>query len=293
VQNGVQIAGVGQGSSGALILGPRRFIPFILVIVLTVAAVVTAVLSTGSPAGGATTVRAALASMMDAKSVTFALNVNLSGAASAQATVDGSCATGPECQVNFSASSGSTNVGQSEVVIDHGVLYVELAGSLASKLPTPWVSAPLNSSSAQQSTGISGVGSLSSVFAGLAKVGDTVTDDGPVTLNGVATHEYSISASQATEQQQLETVLKALPSTDASLLGAVTLGGYNVNIYIGPDGNIAEVDLTTSMTTAQGSESLALRLGLSGYGQPVSVTVPPANEVTPLSSLMTKSLTGL
>ena len=71
VQNGVQIAGVGQGSSGALILGPRRFIPFILVIVLTVAAVVTAVLSTGSPAGGATTVRAALASMMDAKSVTF------------------------------------------------------------------------------------------------------------------------------------------------------------------------------------------------------------------------------
>ena len=65
------------------------------------------------------------------------------------------------------------------------------------------------------------------------------------------------------------------------------------SIYIGPDGNIAEVDLTTSMTTAQGSESLALRLGLSGYGQPVSVTVPPANEVTPLSSLMTKSLTGL
>ncbi|MFZ1063662.1 MAG: hypothetical protein WAN30_09360 [Acidimicrobiales bacterium] len=271
--------------------GPRRLIPFLLVIVLTVAAIVTAVLSAGSAASGSTEVRAALDSMMNAKSVTFALNADLSGVQSAQATVDGSCATGPECQITFSATGDKSNVGQSQLVIDNGVAYVELSGPLASQLPTPWISAPLNSSSAQQS-GISNSADLSSVLDGLAKVGDTVTDDGTVTLNGEPAHEYTVSASQATEQQQVGAVLKALPSTDASALGAITVGGYSVNVYIGNDGNIAEVDLSTSINTARGSESLSMRLDLSGYGQPVSVTVPPANEVTPLSSL-TESFLGL
>ncbi|HEY1223479.1 MAG TPA: hypothetical protein VGE75_08295, partial [Acidimicrobiales bacterium] len=126
---------------------------------------------------------------------------------------------------------------------------------------------------------------LSSVLAGLSKVGDTVTDDGVVTLNGAPTHEYTVSASQATEQQQVESVLKALPTTDASVLGAVTVGGYHVDVYVDPDGNLAEVDLSTSVSTSSGSESLSLRLALSNYGQPVSVSVPPANEVTPYSSL--------
>jgi len=48
-----------------------------------------------------------------------------------------------------------------------------------------------------------------------------------------------------------------------------------VNIYIGANGKIAEVDLSTSVTTAQGSESLSLTLALSGYGRPVNVTAPP------------------
>jgi hypothetical protein len=42
-----------------------------------------------------------------------------------------------------------------------------------------------------------------------------------------------------------------------------------------------------------GTESLALTISLYGYGDPVSVTVPPANEVTPLSSLLTTTFTGL
>jgi len=88
-------------------------------------------------------------------------------------------------------------------------------------------------------------------------------------------------------------VLKALPTADSSVLGAVSVGGFNVNIYIGANGKIAEVDLSTSVTTAQGSESLSLTLALSGYGRPVNVTAPPANQVTPLSSALTGSTLGL
>lgn len=293
MQNGAEIAGAGGVVGRTPVMGPRRFIPFLLVIVLTVAAAITAVLSASTPAGGSTAVRAALDSTMKAKSVTFALSVNLSGALPAQASVDGSCATGPQCQVTFSGSSGASSIGQSQLVVDDGVMYIELAGPLASQFPTPWISAPLNSSSAQSATGISSTVNLSTVLAGLSKVGDTVTDDGAVTLNGVSTHEYTVSASQATEQQQFQSALSILPTTDTSLLGAVTVGGYNVNIYIGPDGNLAEVVLSTSVTTSRGAESLSVRLALSGYGQPVSVTVPPASEVTPFSSLKSSSLLGL
>jgi hypothetical protein len=120
-----------------------------------------------------------------------------------------------------------------------------------------------------------------------------VTDDGTVALNGQVTHEYSISASASTEQQQFDAMIKALPTADLSVLGSVTVGGFQVNIYVGPDGNIAQVDLSTSLTTSQGAESLSLTLALSHYGQPVSVTAPPANEVTPLSSLLTSLPSGL
>ncbi|MGA2431864.1 MAG: hypothetical protein ABSG09_00210 [Acidimicrobiales bacterium] len=284
------MAGSGGAATGPAALGPRRFIPFIMVIALALAAVVTAVLSASSPASGSTAVRSALDSVTQAKSVTFALSVNLSGTSAAQASVDGSCATGPACEVTFSASSGTSSIGQSQLVIDNGVAYVRLAAPLASHLPTPWVSAPLSSSGAQHATGISSMVNLSSVLAGLSKVGDTVTDDGVVTLNAAPTHEYTVSASQATEQQQVESVLKALPTTDVSVLGAVTVGGYHVDVYVDPDGNLAEVDLSTSVSTSSGSESLSLRLALSNYGQPVSVSVPPANEVTPYSSLKSSFL---
>lgn len=293
VDNGVEIAGVGGGEVARSVMGPRRLIPFILVIVLTLAAALTAVLSASSPASGSTAVRAALDSMMEAKSVTFALNVNLAGAQSAKASVNGSCATGPVCQVTFSGTSGASSLAESQVVVVNGMMYMELGAPLASQLPTPWISEPLKSSGTQQSTKFAGTSNLSSVLAGLAKVGDTVTDDGAVTLNGQVTQEYTVSASQTTEQQQFEAVLKALPTADSSVLGAVSVGGFNVNIYIGANGNIAEVDLSTSVTTAQGSESLSLTLALSGYGRPVNVTAPPANQVTPLSSALTGSTLGL
>ena len=59
VDNGVEIAGVGGGGVARSVIGHRRLIPFILVIVLTLAAALTAVLSASSPASGSTAVRAA------------------------------------------------------------------------------------------------------------------------------------------------------------------------------------------------------------------------------------------
>ena len=54
MQNGAEIAGAGGVVGRTPVMGPRRFIPFLLVIVLTVAAAITAVLSASTPAGGST-----------------------------------------------------------------------------------------------------------------------------------------------------------------------------------------------------------------------------------------------
>ena len=69
--------------------------------------------------------------------MTFALNVNLAGAQSAKASVNGSCATGPVCQVTFSGTSGASSLAESQVVVVNGMMYMELGAPLASELPTP------------------------------------------------------------------------------------------------------------------------------------------------------------
>jgi hypothetical protein len=293
VEKDIETSGASTGTVSKSSMGPRRLIPFILLVVLTLGAGLTALLSASSSASASTAVRAALDSTMNAKSVTFTMNVDLSGTLAAKASLGGSCATGPQCQMAFSASSGGSSIGESHLVIDQGMVYLELSGSLASKFPTPWISSPINTTGSSQSTGLSTRGNLSSVLAGFSKVGDNVNDLGIVTLNGASMHEYSVSASQAVEQQQIASVLKSVPSGATSSLSTATVDGYSLKIYVDSDGRVAEVDLATSFTTLTGTESLALTISLYGYGDPVSVTVPPANEVTPLSSLLTTTFTGL
>jgi hypothetical protein len=277
----------------AFMPGRRRFIPFALLIVLTAGALVTAVLSSSSPASASTAVRAALTSTMTATSVSFTFNEDVTGTQSAELSVSGSCATGPECHVTLSGAGEGSTLGTTQLVVTNGVAYVEPSGSLASDIPTPWISVPVNSSSAQGAGVPTGTDGLSSILDQLVNVGDTVTDNGEVTLNGATVHEYTVTASASVEQQQFSTLLNALPSSVTSSLGSVSLSGYGVDIYVDPDGNIGELALKASLSTAKNTETLSTTLTLSGYGDPVSVIAPPANEVTPLSSVIKSPFASL
>jgi len=272
--------------------GRRRFIPFALLIVLTVGALVTAVLSSSSPASASTAVRAALTSTMTASSVSFSLTEDVTGTQSAHLSVIGSCATGPECHVTLNASSGASTLGTTQVLLSNGVAYVEPSGALASQLPTPWISVPITSLSTVEPGIPTGTSGLSSALSQLVNVGDTVVDNGEVNLDGVTEHEYTVTASGAVEQQQLSALLNALPSSVTSSLGAISLTGYGVNIYVDPDGNLGAITLKASLSTGQNSETLITSLTLSGYGEPVSVVAPPASEVTPLSSVIKSPFTS-
>lgn len=234
----------------------RRLIPFALLVVLTAGALITAVLSPNSPASASTAVRAALTSTMTASSVSFTLNEDISGTQSANLTVSGSCATGPECRVTLATSGAASTLGTTHLVISNDVAYVEPSSSLAGKLPTPWVSIPFSAVGALQSGIPSDTQGLPAALEQLVNVGDTVTDEGDVTLNGVTVHEYTVSASASIEQQQLSTLMNALPSSATSSLGAISLSGYAVKIYVNTDGTLAELALNTSLSTSKGSESL-------------------------------------
>jgi hypothetical protein len=223
---------------------------------------------------------------MTASSVSFTLDENVTGTQTANLSVSGSCATGPECHVTLNASGEGSTLGTTQVLLTSGEAYVEPSGSLASEIPTPWISVPLNSLNTVEPGIPTGTDGLSSALNQLVNVGDTVVDNGDVTLNGATYHEYTVTASAAVEQQQFSTLLSALPSSVSSSLGAVSLAGYGVNVYVDPDGNVGEVALKASLSKGQDSETLSTTLTLSGYGDPVTVVAPAASEVTPLSSVI-------
>jgi hypothetical protein len=161
-------------------------------------------------------------------------------------------------------------------------------------------------------TGSSGSLSLSAladpakVLAFLGSYGGTVTKVGSVDLQGVPTTEYRTTISLASVATHLQN------GSQTSASGAVGPGAkalqqlgsttVPVMVWIGTDGYLRQVSVTvdTSHATIGGilgdvtSSSLSgssnsqshstttVTVGLSNYGTPVSVTAPPASEVTNL-----------
>ncbi len=167
------------------------------------------------------------------------------------------------------------------MVISGMMAYVELPAQLVKGLGTWWISFPVKGTGAAQGNGSQATGDalsssdLSQLFAGLTSAGDTVTDDGTVQLNGAPTHEYSISASQSTAQSQFSSLFSQVPSSMSGVLRSISLGAYDVNLYVNANGTVAEVDVSSAVTQGHDTQNLALKLSLFNYGQPVSVRVPP------------------
>jgi hypothetical protein len=63
------------------------------------------------------------------------------------------------------------------------------------------------------------------------------------------------------------------------------------NVYVNASGDLAELAMNTSVTANGQTESLSMTEVITGYGVPVTVTIPPADQVTSLAGL-TAGLTG-
>ena len=207
------------------------------------------------------------------------------------------------------------------VISDGTNLYLHLPVLSSILNGTTWFETSL-ASAGSLSTGSSGSLSLSAladpakVLAFLGSYGGTVTKVGSVDLQGVPTTVYRTTISLAAIAAHLES--GSQPSASGAVgsgakalqqLGSTTVP---VTVWIGTDGYLRQVSVTVdtshatiggllgdlasaSLSGSSSSQSHAtttVTVGLSNYGTPVSVTVPPASEVTNLDG-MASSLRGV
>ena len=285
--------------------------------------------STGNGSAAAHgTLAASASNSAAAPSVDFTLSATQTGAGSQSTLLTGigsfDLARGVgEVAATVPALSSIVGGGTSDsvtLISDGTNLYLNLPALSSYLHGTTWFETSLASfgslnTGSSDSLSLSALADPAKVLAFLGSYGGPVTKVGSVDLQGVPTTEYRTTISLASVATHLQN------GSQTSASGAVGPGAkalqqlgsttVPVTVWIGTDGYLRQVSVTvdTSHATIGGilgdvtSSSLSgssnsqshstttVTVGLSNYGTPVSVTVPPASEVTNLDGVVS-SLRG-
>lgn len=177
------------------------------------------------------------------------------------------------------------SVGDMKIVLVSGTIYMSLPPNLSGALSTsgkPWVKLDLNSLNPQfqslsQSAGLAGQADPTQLLQQISAAG-TITKVTHETVDGVPTTHYSITVD----------VAKMLRSTNASdqekqALAQLGITTMPFDIWVNSDN--LPVRIVTNVPFSEGTTSgqpLSISVNYSNWGEPVTVTAPPADQVTPL-----------
>lgn len=192
-----------------------------------------------------------------------------------------------------SASGGALTEPIEEVVSD-GHLYLKLGavGKLLG-ITTPWVELTGTDALAKSLTGSSGMNldpndtkSLGTDYLSyLQGVAGTVTEVGTEAVDGIdATHykaELDLAKLMAAAGDKLSPEAKSRMQSQMDKVS----GTMPVEVWVGSDGLVRRVTLSfdlSAMGMAGAKGSMAFTMDFTDLGQPVVVTVPPADQVSPL-----------
>jgi len=208
----------------------------------------------------------------------------------------------------LSTALGQATSGSVTALSDGTDLFVQVPQLASLTGGKTWLELPITTAAAGSGTG-GGAGALSGGALGdpskilglLAQYGGTVTTVGPATIGGTPTTEYraDISLSQVAAAAPAG-VRRPFTGTDRRGLQRLGITSVPVSVWIGSDGRLRQVQVTVDLTHATlpalglgpGSTSSSTTpparpvvtetIGLTDYGVPVSVTPPPASQVTDL-----------
>jgi hypothetical protein len=157
-----------------------------------------------------------------------------------------------------------------EVVFDDGVVYVKPDGLLAllgAAADTPWLSFDVGDAGGFAEGWPGGIElpdvDPATLLDDLQAEGIQVTEVGREDVRGVATTHYAVT-----------------PSPD----GTSPFEGGTADVWIDDDGLVRRVEGRVDASAA-GQGEVTLRAELYDLGEPVSITVPPADQVTDLGSV--------
>jgi hypothetical protein len=266
--------------------GARRLVP---VTVLLVVAVVTAVVGVASSrSSAAELVNNALTSSLSASSITFteSLDVSTPAGDTVANEVGGCDIASYTCEISLNYAGVMSVLGTIQVEMAGGQMYMKFPAALASKFPTPWVSLPFNMAAFAPSSMYSAESPISSMQE-MTQAGATVTDGGAVVVDGQSLHLYRVVFSPSAASALLAKGRQKLPAWMRSFTSAdVTYGGLSYDIYLDGSGTLARTSMRVGASISGEAVTTTITADITGYGVPVVVTVPAADQVTPLLKLM-------
>ena len=191
------------------------------------------------------------------------------------------------------AAAGSGLDQPLEEVVDGGHLYMKL-GPLTEMLgiTTPWVELTGTDALAKQLTGSSGMsldpndtGSIGTDYLSyLQGVAGTVTEVGTEQVDGIDTTHYKADVNLADLMAKAGSHLSAEAKSRLQAQMEKVSGTVPIEVWIGSDGLVRRVSMSfdLSSTGAGAKGAMAMTIEFSELGQPVQITVPPADQVSTL-----------
>jgi hypothetical protein len=275
-----------------------------------------------SPGSGRGALGAAAANSAAATSVAITLSATRANSSTSTTLVSGSGAVDLTRDVGHltatvPALSGLVGSGNDsvDVVGDTGAVYVGSPALSSVTGGTTWlkVDLPQGSTSSSADSATLGVLSNPSQLLGLlSSVGGQVTTVGNVDLNGVPTTEYrtTVTLSELASRAGLSAG-SSLGAHVAKVLGQLGNTTVPVTAWVGDDGYVRQLSASIALSRLtpaglagdlvngtlggssadQATSSTAVTVGFSHYNEPVTVTVPPASQVTDVSGIVS-SVTG-
>ena len=199
-----------------------------------------------------------------------------------------------------------------DVISDGTNVYLNIPGVSTLTGGKSWVETSLAglgslTGSSASSLSLSTLANPSEAFHTLGSLGSPVTDEGTVTLNGEQVTEYQATVNIADVASRLAQGSDASGAA-AKAIQKLGIPTVPVTAWVGHDGLLRQLSLTADVShaslggllgalgsgssTAAAGTTVSVILGLSHYGDPVSVSVPPASDVTNLNDIAS-SLKGV
>jgi hypothetical protein len=267
--------------------GPTKKVAVLgILLVVVVAAVAVGVRISGpSSDSAATAVRGALVSTLakDTATLSISESIDVEGQIGAAKGV-GKCDLRLDaCSATLDYTGALSQLGAESMVYSNRIMYLKLAGTVGASFPTPWISLSFKASNRP-----SALGSTGSPLAGLAlltRPGAVLTDEGMVSVGGVAMHQYAVTVRKSSENSVVSRHGSALPTWLVNPTTEGPLGALSMTLDVNRAGKIARIAFVTSATQGGTYAIVHATETVTSYGAPVSISVPSKKELTFVNAL--------